>query len=167
MRSASSGGTATKWYGAGPRHSNNGPENSSCTGSVQHTEPRLLAWLAAYPEESEPIEPPVTADGALVRWWWATGCSEASMPAATLRWMSRMSGPAVFTSGGTREKVARGWPLAFSASPMNVSTSLAGMSVDIIAEDALAIFSKFVSTVCGLSWWSIAFITHFWRAIRE
>ena len=78
-----------------------------------------------------------------------------------------MSGSPVFTSGGTSDSVATGWPLAFSASPMNVSTSLAGMSVEIISEDASAIFSKLVSTVCGLIWWSIAFITHFWRAIRE
>ena len=73
----------------------------------------------------------------------------------------------VFTSGGTRDSVATGWPLAFMARPMNLSTSLAGMSVDTIWEEAFAIFSKFVSTVCGLSWWSIAFITHFCRAIRE
>ena len=49
---------------------------------------------------------------------------------------------------------------------MKRSTSLDGMSVDTIAEDALAILSKLVSTVCGLIWWSIAFITHFCRAIR-
>ena len=78
-----------------------------------------------------------------------------------------MSGSPVLTSGGTSDSVAIGWPLAFSASAMKRSTSLAGMSVEIIADDALAIFSKFVSTVSGLTWWSIAFITHFWRAIRE
>ena len=32
---------------------------------------------------------------------------------------------------------------------------------------ALAIFSNFVTTVCGDSCCSIAFITHFCRAIRE
>ena len=39
--------------------------------------------------------------------------------------------------------------------------------MDTIADDALAIFSKLVSTVRGLIWWSIAFMTHFCRAIRE
>ena len=50
---------------------------------------------------------------------------------------------------------------------MNRSTSLGGMSVEIIAEEALAICSKLRTAVCGLIWWSIAPITHFWRAIRE
>ena len=58
-----------------------------------------------------------------------------------------MSGSPVFTSGGTSDRVAIGWPFAFSASAMKRSTSLAGMSVETIAEEALAIFSKLVSTV--------------------
>ena len=78
-----------------------------------------------------------------------------------------MSGSPVLMSGGTSDSVAMGWLLALRASAMKRSTSLAGMSVEIISDDAFAIFSKFVSTVCGLTWWSIAFITHFWRAIRE
>ena len=39
--------------------------------------------------------------------------------------------------------------------------------VEIISEEASAIFSKLRSAVSGLTCWSIAFITHFWRAIRE
>ena len=50
---------------------------------------------------------------------------------------------------------------------MNRSTSLLGRSVVISAWLALAILSNFSTTVCGLSWCSIAFMTHFWRAIRE
>ena len=51
---------------------------------------------------------------------------------------------------------------------MNRSTSLAGMSVEIIAVAGLGDVARSLSTtVCGLSWWSIAFITHFCRAIRE
>ena len=50
---------------------------------------------------------------------------------------------------------------------MNVSTSLCGRSVVISAWLALAMSSNFSTTVFGLSWCSIAFITHFWRAIRE
>ena len=36
-----------------------------------------------------------------------------------------------------------------------------------MAELASVIFSKLVSTFCGLIWVSRAFITHFCRAIRE
>ncbi len=50
---------------------------------------------------------------------------------------------------------------------MNRSTSLAGMLVEIIAELAFAISSKLRTATCGLICCSIAFITHFCRAIRE
>ena len=40
-------------------------------------------------------------------------------------------------------------------------------SVETISELARAICSKLRSATCGLIWWSIAFMTHFWRAIRE
>ena len=125
--------------------------------------------LAAYPSFSDPIEPPVTPVEPLARWWCvpAPGCSDFAIACFTLRWISPMSGSPVFTSGGTSDRVATGCPFAFYASSMNVSTSLAGMSVETISEEAVAIFSKLVSTVCGLSWRSIAFITHFCRAIRE
>ena len=69
--------------------------------------------------------------------------------------------------GGTSESVETFWPWALSASSMKRSTSLAGTFVEIIAELALAISWKFVTAVCGLICCSIAFITHFWRAIRE
>ena len=70
-------------------------------------------------------------------------------------------------SGGTIESVETFWSRALSASPMNRSTSLAGMLVCTMAEQALAIFWKFLSTSVGSSWSSIAAITHFCRAIRE
>jgi len=50
---------------------------------------------------------------------------------------------------------------------MNRSTSLAGMLVETMAVDALAICWKFLSTSVGSSWSSMAAITHFCRAIRE
>ena len=50
---------------------------------------------------------------------------------------------------------------------MNVSTSLCGRSVVISDWLALAMSPNFSTTVFGLSWCSIAFITHFCRAIRE
>ena len=70
-------------------------------------------------------------------------------------------------SGGTIDSVATFWSLALRARSTNRPTSLAGMFVDTIAELALAIFWKFLSTSVGLSWSSIAAITHFCRAIRE
>ena len=78
-----------------------------------------------------------------------------------------MSGSAVLIIGGTSESVEIFWPRALRASAMNVSTSPAGMLVEIIAELASAIFWKLRTAVCGLICWSIAFITHFCRAIRE
>ena len=78
-----------------------------------------------------------------------------------------MSGFAVLIIGGTSESVAIFWLLALSARSMKRSTSPRGTLVEIIAELASAIFSKLRSATCGLICWSIAFITHFWRAIRE
>ncbi len=69
--------------------------------------------------------------------------------------------------GGTNDTVRTGWLRALSASSTNRSTSEQGMSVVISSSLALAIFSNFSTTFCGLSWCSIAFITHFCRAIRE
>ena len=46
-------------------------------------------------------------------------------------------------------------------------TSDVGMLVDTISELAFAIFAKLRNAVWGVTCWSIAFMTHFWRAIRE
>ncbi len=69
--------------------------------------------------------------------------------------------------GGTTESVAIFWLLALRARLMNRSTSLAGMLVVTMAEEALAIFWKFLSTTVGSSWSSIAPMMHFCRAMRE
>ena len=89
------------------------------------------------------------------------------MAVLTIRRTVGMSGSAVTIMGGTSETVEIFWPRASRAREMKRSTSLGGMLVEIIAEDALAIASKFLSAVCGLIWRSMAPITHFWRAIRE
>ena len=39
--------------------------------------------------------------------------------------------------------------------------------MEIISVLACAIFSKLRSAVCGLTCCSMAFMTHFWRAMRE
>ena len=78
-----------------------------------------------------------------------------------------MSGSPVLIIGGTRESEATRWSLAFIARSMKRSTSLEGMSVEIISELALAMLWKLLSADCGLICWSIASMTHFCRAIRE
>ena len=78
-----------------------------------------------------------------------------------------MSGSAVLISGGTSETVEIFWLRAFSASVENRSSSLAREVGGDHRRLALAMFSKLRSAVCGLICCSIAFITHFWRAIRE
>ena len=50
---------------------------------------------------------------------------------------------------------------------MNLLASDAGRLVENISLDAVARSSKFLSTDSGLSCCTIAFMTHFWRAIRE
>ena len=65
------------------------------------------------------------------------------------------------TSGGTRDSVETGWPLALSARSTNWPTSPAGMLVETMSELAFAMFEKLRSIVCGLIWCSIAVITHF------
>ena len=78
-----------------------------------------------------------------------------------------MSGSAVLIIGGTNETVETGRARALSASSTKVPSSEAGRSVDTTALPAFAICSNWVTTTCGLSWSSIALITHFCRAIRE
>ncbi len=78
-----------------------------------------------------------------------------------------MSGSAVLIIGGTSDSVEIFCPLALSASAVNVSSSEAGRLVEIISLEAWAIDSKLVTAVCGLTCCSIAFITHFCRAMRE
>ena len=58
-----------------------------------------------------------------------------------------MSGCAVTTIGGTSETEDTFWSRALRASEMNRSTSLGGMFVEIIADDAVAIASKLVTAV--------------------
>ena len=93
--------------------------------------------------------------------------SEVLIACATVALIVAMSGWLVSTSGGTKETVRTGDWRALRASCMNVSTSLPGTSVVIRAWLALAMSSNLSTTVFGLSWCSMAFITHFWRAIRE
>ena len=93
--------------------------------------------------------------------------SARSMAADTMSWICGMSGSAGLITGGTSDSVETFWPRAFSASDMKRSTSEAGRLVEIISAEALAMSSKLVSACCGLICCSIAFITHFCRAIRE
>ncbi len=78
-----------------------------------------------------------------------------------------MSGSPVLIAGGTNETVLTGCERAFIASSAKVPSSEAGRSVVTSFSLALAMLSNFVTTVAGESCWSIAFITHFCRAIRE
>ena len=78
-----------------------------------------------------------------------------------------MSGSAVSIIGGTSESVEIFWLRALRASWAKESNSPRGMLVETIDELASAIFAKLRSAAWGLTCWSIALITHFWRAIRE
>jgi hypothetical protein len=78
-----------------------------------------------------------------------------------------MSGSAVLIIGGTRDSVDIFSDFALRASAMKRSTSSRGRLVESIAELASAILRKLRSASWGLTCCTIAFITHFWRAIRE
>ncbi len=96
----------------------------------------------------------------------AGGSSEVAIAWATLSRTSAMSGSAVSIIGGTRDSVEIFWLLAFIASCMNVPSAEEGRSVETSSAEAFAMPSKLVTTACGLSWVTMAAITHFWRAIR-
>src|SRR6476659_3059228 len=116
-----------------------------------------------------PNEPPTVPVGRTVLAAFFAFAPEAlvEIAAATADLIFGMLGRKVLIIGGTNDTVRTGWLRALSASSMNRSSSEAGMSVLTIAVLALAMSPNLSTTSFGLSWCSIAFITHFCRAIRE
>ncbi len=85
----------------------------------------------------------------------------------TIERICAQSGSPASIFGGTNDTLDIGIDFALSARSTNVASSLLGIDVETTCLPASAIGPKFLTTVCGSSWCSMAFITHFCRAILE